>query len=207
MLVVHFLNVLPADFYEAWTLVDNTQPLPIDLLSFKGECKTDKIDLTWSTASEINNALFNVYKSSNSIDFERVHSTPGALNSTQKNEYLFSDYDIIPQNKYMYRLEQVDIDGNSKIFDAIEVIPCKTKGFNALVYYNNGNVILQSNISTNYNLIVTIVNELGQIIESEHWNTKTNSTQLKIPAILSSGIYFVNIFNESVNETYKILVN
>ena len=200
------LIVSPTDFFTAWTLVDNTQPLPIELLTYTGKCEEDKINITWSTASETNNALFNIYKSTDNRDFEWVHSTPGAINSTQKIDYLYSDLDIIPGQHYAYQLEQVDINGTTKTFNAIEVKACKSKEFSSAAYYANGNIIIHNTGSNDNNLRVFISNKLGQIIRSENWNTSLNGSQLKLTSVLSSGIYFVNIFNEEVNETHKILV-
>jgi hypothetical protein len=44
------------DQFKVWTAVDQGQPLPIELISFKANCSSNKIE--WITASETNNELF-----------------------------------------------------------------------------------------------------------------------------------------------------
>ena len=201
------LTVSPTDFFTAWTLVDNTQPLPVELISFSGECNEDKIDISWSTATETNNALFNMYKSINSKDFEWIHSITGAFNSTQQIDYLYSDLNIIPGKNYQYKIEQVDVDGNSKTFNPIEVMGCKFHSLNTTVYFANETIILQNNSINDYSSAISVTNALGQLISTKNWNTRITGSKLEMPVKLSSGIYFVTILKEGVNETHKILVN
>ncbi|NNM15942.1 MAG: T9SS type A sorting domain-containing protein [Bacteroidia bacterium] len=201
------LTVLPNDFYEAWTLVDNTQPLPVELLSFSGECHSGSIEINWSTATETNNAFFNLYRSLNGIDFDLIHSQAGAINSTQFLEYSFSDYNYIPSKKNWYKLEQVDLNGTNKLFDAIEVNECNPDHLNTHVYYHNNSLVLEINDADTNPLEVTIVNKLGQIINIENWNPEISGNQLTVTAHLSSGLYFVTVFDGLFTETHKVLVN
>lgn len=94
---------------------ENSSALPVELLSFTGDCKT----LSWSTASELNNSHFNIERSYNGEDWEVINVVPGAGNSSNTN-YYYSD--IYPSKaKQYYRLTQVDYNGETSSSNPIVV--------------------------------------------------------------------------------------
>lgn len=84
--------------------------LPIDLLSFDSEVKNDRVNLLWSTASEVNNDYFNIERSDNGKDWRTISETDGAGNSSQMMNYQIFDNSPISGKAY-YRLKQTDFDG------------------------------------------------------------------------------------------------
>lgn len=84
--------------------------LPIRLISFTGErIDENKVKLNWSTALEENNAGFEVQKSENGIDFNKIGFVDGAGNSVQIKNYSYIDENAI--TSAYYRLKQIDYDG------------------------------------------------------------------------------------------------
>jgi hypothetical protein len=49
--------------FSDWTVFDETQPLPVSLVSFTGKKVNDGVQLTWKTASELNSKSFEVLRS------------------------------------------------------------------------------------------------------------------------------------------------
>ena len=96
------------------------EPLPVELLSFSGECQDGVSVLKWSTASEHNSSYFDVEKSTNGFDWEIIHSEDAAGVSTSLVEYEFVDVNKFYTTTY-YRLHQSDIDGESEFYGPIEV--------------------------------------------------------------------------------------
>nr|HMT30974.1 T9SS type A sorting domain-containing protein [Bacteroidia bacterium] len=89
-----------------------TTPLPVSLLSFSIKTTTTGHELNWSTATEINNAGFEIERSeSGSVDFEKIGFIQGHGNSSQVNHYSFSDKELQSNINYLYRLKQIDFDG------------------------------------------------------------------------------------------------
>jgi hypothetical protein len=84
--------------------------LPIKLISFDAKIVENRVDLNWSTASEVNNDYFTIERSINGIDFHSIYTTKGAGNSSIKINYSASD-DSFPQEDCYYRLKQTDYDG------------------------------------------------------------------------------------------------
>ncbi|NNC83097.1 MAG: T9SS type A sorting domain-containing protein [Flavobacteriales bacterium] len=129
----NFISTVPiisdADFFRSWTISSSTNPLPIDLLSFNAECKGNgSVELTWSTASEINNSHFTLERSEDGIIWETfADMIHGAGNSSTQNDYTHLDNNPFRGLTY-YRLTQTDFDGTSETFDPI-VNDCDGVGF------------------------------------------------------------------------------
>lgn len=83
--------------------------LPIELVSFLGQCKTNYINLTWVTVSESNNDYFNVEKSRDGINWGVYTIINGGGNSSTPIMYECRDYS--PSEITYYRLKQIDYDG------------------------------------------------------------------------------------------------
>ena len=101
------------------------QPLPVELLSFSGECEDEVSVLNWSTASEYNSSYFDIEKSVNGFDWELIHSEDASGISTSQVDYQFVDLNKYYNTAY-YRLNQFDIDGTNQYYGPIEV-SCEEK--------------------------------------------------------------------------------
>jgi len=98
----------------AWAGILEDSPLPVSLISYKVAYVSDKVIMTWFTASEINNEVFIIYRSSDNVSYEEIGSVSGHGNSTEILNYSFSD---IPSTSgtYYYKLKQVDFDGQFEV--------------------------------------------------------------------------------------------
>jgi hypothetical protein len=94
----------------------STNPLPITLLSFTAKKNDRKVDLKWSTASEINNDYFLVERSSDGINFTELMMKDGAGNSTVTRNYFVEDLAPLNGINY-YRLSQTDFNGVTSYSD------------------------------------------------------------------------------------------
>lgn len=95
--------------------------LPVELLSFNGSLdENQQIVLKWATATENNNSHFLLEKSSDGLDFQFVTEVQGAGNSSEETRYAFTDTEPLTGTSY-YRLTQVDLDGQTEVFDILAV--------------------------------------------------------------------------------------
>jgi len=101
-------------------LITVTAPLPVQLSSFDAKSKDcNSVELTWNTASELNNAYFEVLRSSDGKEFLSLGRVEGS-NAAQGGRYAFTDATYLSSgNKYLYRLRQVDFDGKMTYHDVI----------------------------------------------------------------------------------------
>lgn len=96
------------------------EPFPVEFLSFDGNQLDQKVELSWSTALEINNRGFEVEISDNGQDFEKIGFVEGVGNSTDVSEYRFTTANLTT-GSYIFRLKQIDFDGQFDYSDNVEV--------------------------------------------------------------------------------------
>lgn len=111
-------------------------PLPVELLYFQATAEGEQVRLQWATASETNNDHFQVERSANGTDFERVgDQVRGAGNTDEPLNYELVDADPLPGVSY-YRLKQVDFDGRYE-YSNIEVVQMGDVATGALQLFPN----------------------------------------------------------------------
>jgi serine protease AprX len=95
--------------------------LPIELIGFYGKQENKAIDLHWATANEINNSHFEIERSADLEQWERVVTVGGNGTTNLPHDYTSEDRQPYKGINY-YRLKQVDFDGTSKIHEIIAVM-------------------------------------------------------------------------------------
>lgn len=89
--------------------------LPVQLSSFYSKRNdAGAVIITWSTESELDNAGFNLLRSSSrSGEFTKINAQliPGAGTTGEKNTYTWTDTGAHPNVVYYYQIEDVSLDG------------------------------------------------------------------------------------------------
>jgi hypothetical protein len=91
----------------------NDAPLPVELTLFSASLVQNRIQLTWQTATEVNNYGFEVQRrtSESAGEWAMLGFVKGNGNSNSPKYYTFTDNTLTVPGKYIYRLKQVDTDG------------------------------------------------------------------------------------------------
>ncbi len=98
-----------------------TSSFPVELLAFDAYVVNSQTSLLrWATASEFENAYFEVEKSSNQQDFEVIGQVQGAGTTLEIQSYSLMDHTPMYPTNY-YRLRQVDFDGATTTSGIIEL--------------------------------------------------------------------------------------
>lgn len=105
------ISIMQANAQTTNKLNNNNNPLPIELLSFEGQCNENGTELIWVTATESNNDYFTIQKSNNTGGFEDFAQISGAGNSNSYQYYSYNDTHRENGITY-YRLKQTDFDGH-----------------------------------------------------------------------------------------------
>jgi hypothetical protein len=140
-----------------------TGPLPVQFSQFTGVAEGSVNHLNWSTASEIDNAFFEVEKSRDGVNFITCGTVQGAGNSSVTQQYSFVDASPFYPST-LYRLKQIDYNGDHTYSNVISI--------------NNGNFIVTS---------VDVYTIEGKLITS--FTDNGDNTVLKN---LSRGIYVLH---------------
>jgi hypothetical protein len=110
--------------YSVKELLDD-ESLPVLLSQFGATMEKDSITIKWTTASEVDNLGFNLYRSSQKDGpYQKLNSKliPGSLNAVISNQYQFTDKEVESGKTYFYFLENVDIKGLKSQSEIIEVV-------------------------------------------------------------------------------------
>ena len=98
-----------------------TPVLPVEILTLTATLANAGVDVTWETATEINNDYFDIERSQDGIHFEKIGWKQGAGNSTITLYYSLFDSNPYSGINY-YRLKQVDKDGTYEYSDKVYVV-------------------------------------------------------------------------------------
>ena len=147
-------------FYIDDFSVTGTQVLPVELTEFAAQKESGYNLLSWSTASEINNAFFEVEKSSDGINFHKIGQVQGAGNSSEELDYEFMDHVVNDETVY-YRLKQVDFDGAFE-YSPVRMLTGEGEMAQLMVLDNGGQPSLYW--TSAQNTPVQIINQAGQVV-------------------------------------------
>ncbi len=179
-----------------WTATGILTVLSVQLKSFYGLSGKDENQLFWETVSEKNNDFFILEKSTNGIDFEEIAHINGNGNSKVKNFYSFEDPTESRGISY-YRLNQVDFDGEKQRFDIIS-LSYETKNVGILNIYPNptkNTLYVEVNTENSDDEDIEILNEVGNLVKTEHIYTHNNATIPINIQNLEIGFYFIHLKN------------
>jgi hypothetical protein len=161
-------------------------PLPVELKSFTAEAGAKGTQLNWSTASEKNNAAFEIQRSSTPNEFKTIGRVAGQGTSSQSHNYGWLDAQPLAGLSY-YRLRQLDTDGTES-FSPVATVQHK-EGLVAGAFFPNpttGQVTLNATLGA---VKYRVLNTLGQTVltgEAQGGNTVDMQS-------LRTGAYFLEL--------------
>lgn len=193
-------NIITNFYYTIGTLDPTASPLPIELLSFSGNCDANITHLKWSTATESNNDFFTIERSSDGINYIVLGTVDGAGNSLQILNYSYFDQTPLEGTNY-YRLKQTDFDGQFEYSDIIAV-QCDNEILEVKVYPNPvTNELTIEMPGNNESVNFEIINSMGAVVYNGSFIQKTTIQTSGFAA----GIYLIKFANGGNFETKKIV--
>lgn len=128
----------PKDYFDAWVLSDQANPLPIELVSFEAKQNDAQVDLSWTTASEINSDFFTIQRTADGVSFEDIIEVKAAGHSNNYLNYTATDYKPYTGVSY-YRLKNTDLDGTFELSELKAVHFLKVAGERSIEIFPNPN--------------------------------------------------------------------
>jgi hypothetical protein len=197
--------------FSDFTGLGNGTPLPISLLQFDAYPVVQRVEIIWSTATEINNDYFTIERSKDGITFEELMTVEGAGNSNQILYYKEFDENPFDGISY-YRLKQTDFDGQFSYSD-IRVVNFNKPMLNSgiFVYPNpvvgNG-LFIKNGMLQDHQIELKLIDLLGQVIQENKLivNTAGDAQFIELKQQLSAGVYQLQIINNKKVETIKLLI-
>ncbi len=180
-------------------VVNVTALIPVELVRFSGTIQDKTNELTWSTATEINNKGYDIERSEDAKRWQSVGFVQGKGNSSQLNTYNFTDTD--PLSISYYRLRQIDVNGDFKYSRTINLERNKNKN-DVILFPNPASDVLTISMENSHNFEIKIYDILGKIVLFE--KAETNNITLTINH-LAKGNYFVELKNGQFITTKKFI--
>jgi hypothetical protein len=178
-------------------------PLPIDLVSFTGECLPNQIRLNWETASEINNDYFSIERSNDGINWSEIGKIYADGNSSSSRKYFLDDFKRYNEISY-YRLKQHDFSGISRGYSPISVKNCFDRNEVLSIYPNPAKNVININFNGKLEEITntSIIDFFGRNIhQSLIYQSVINTENFE------DGIYFLHLMLKSGTLTTKFLIS
>lgn len=181
--------------------------LAIELERIWAEKANNEIIIHWITASETNNAGFELQKSTDAANFERIAWIDGQGNSTVATNYKYVDADIQEDIVYYYRLKAIEIDGK---YEYSPIVSATYEGdfADAQVFPNpiRQNEKLSLIAISNGQLHINIFDDYARQVYSQKTDAlKGEIIDMTMPD-LASGIYLVTITNGAYLRRTKLVV-
>jgi len=169
--------------------------LPVVFSDFSGTSNHNANQLSWTTASEVNNDYFSLERSQDGISYEEITKVRSQGNSNQKTRYSHNDVAIFTADKYYYRIIQYDLDGTKYVHSKVlilngvapktklHIFPVPVKDLITLQFDNENN--------TDYSILVYAMT--GDLILEKQISSRQRQIDL---SALTNGMYTIAIVKD-----------
>lgn len=186
--------------------------LPVELTSFTGKYAQKTVHLNWSTATEVSNMGFDIERSTDKLQWKKIGFVTGHGNSNSPKNYSYSDNSVV-ENKYYYRLKQIDTDGKYQYSKVIEI--SKTGVIESCIlsqnYPNpfNPTTNISFSISSGDKARLTVYDILGKEVAVLYDGSAEPGKEYSLTLNASnwvSGVYFYKLVSGSSSTIRKMLL-
>jgi photosystem II stability/assembly factor-like uncharacterized protein len=193
-------------------LYTNNGGVPVELVSFSAEQNEDEIQLSWITATELNNQGFEIERKI--IDnWEKIGYVSGNGTTTEMQYYSFTDNIKLVNNvdQIYYRLKQIDFDGTYEYSSEVVVEISKVNSYLLNQNYPNPfnpSTIISFQLAESRFVTLKVYdvlgNEVATLVNEEKpagkFEVEFNSTDL------SSGIYYYKLTAGNFTDLKKMIL-
>jgi len=189
-------------------------PLPVELTAFSGKVIENNVELSWQTATEVNNYGFEIQRASASTtpiwEWKKIGFAPGHGNSNSPKEYSLTDKNPNGGSKFIYRLKQIDSDGKFEYSDEVEVelVPNEFALYQNYPNPFNPSTVIKYTLPTASNVKLEVFNVTGEKVTTLVEGFKNEGYyEVNFNASgLPSGLYLYRISAGAFVQTRKMIL-
>ncbi|MBN2728043.1 MAG: T9SS type A sorting domain-containing protein [Bacteroidales bacterium] len=187
----------PNSYSLDWTLTNGAAfdctILPVGFLDLIAKPSGENVNISWRTASEVNNDYFNVERSYNGDIFEAIATIDGSGNSNEIKRYTYLDENP-GEDVIFYRIKQTDFDGAFSYSKVVSVNMLENMDDLLQIYPNPATdaISIDADASLLYNFY-RIYNVAGEVIESgviDQYHKEINTSEY------AEGMYYLTLGGE-----------
>jgi hypothetical protein len=206
------ITVTGLNSFSEFSMTDQNNPLPVEWLNINAVKAGKDIAVNWTTSTEINNDRFEIERSVNGVDFEKVGEKSGAGNSFAPKDYHFTDVDaaITLSGTVYYRIKQIDFNNSFEYSKMVAVDlsgSATVKGVES-VYPNpfNNYVTLQISTTAEEKVPYTITDQFGKVVYSGLVSVTSGTGVYSIDGLnsLAQGVYIISINGKAFSSQHKV---
>ena len=196
-------------------IVGNEAPLPVTISSLTSIISGRNINLKWITASEINNAGFEIERVKSSElrvkNWEKIGYVQGKGTVNIPTDYSFEDKNL-QTGKYQYRLKQIDNNGNFEYFalnGEVEIgVPMKFELSQNYPNPFNPNTVISFQLPVDSKVSLVIYDIRGKEVKTLFSEVRT-AGYYTVPfngSEFASGVYLYRITTDNFIKTKKMVL-
>jgi len=186
--------------------------LPVELLNFQAFMSGSSVELRWRTASETNNAGFDVQVAIDGKNFDSISFVDGVGTTVVPQVYRFDVEDLSP-GRHFFRLKQIDFDGSFEYSGVIETNITFPEAFFVGQPHPNPSA-QQSTIefsAAESQSVRLVVHDVAGRLVKEVFRGHVGASQVKRIGVdvreLPPGLYQITLIGERFQESRSLIVS
>ena len=201
MVVTHGRGVWTGQFGEL---------LPVELTAFEAVADGDAVQLTWETASETNNAGFEIQHRYFDGDYAAMGYVEGHGTTLEARRYEHRIENLEP-GRHTFRLKQIDYDGTFEVHPAVEVFIEQAEAFRVSEAFPNPFAVrtqVEVSVAAAQRVTVEVIDVRGRRVATLHDGLLEANRPHRFAfggEGLPSGLYFYRITGEHFATTKSVL--
>jgi hypothetical protein len=185
---------------------------PVKLISFNAQLNAANVDLWWATASETNNKGFDIERSVDGKQFEKIDFVKGLGTSNNKHRYALTDVNpFVSQNVLYYRLKQLDFDGQYAYSTTVKVNKEKSNANGISVFPNpyTNSFAVSFTTTASGRATIEMMNLQGTVVATHtaDVDTGTNTIEMLEANLADPGVYIVRLTMNNEVHFVKLVKN
>ncbi len=183
---------------------------PPDQIVLEAEVQGEQIALQWTTDSEQPGDIFRLERSLEGAPFSLLNFQAAAL-SLPPHTYNFSDPSLLPNQRYFYRVRQIDQDGEVRLSNTVTALIPSTSLLIPGEFFPNPTADLTHVVIAareKKDVQFEFINPLGQVVWGQMKTLEEGNNRLEFDlGSLAKGVFLVKIRADQENHLRRIVVH
>jgi len=167
--------------------------LPVELIDFRATTQNHRVQLNWATASETDNAYFELEHSTDGVEFSTIGRVTGAGTTEKQQRYERMHDQPVPGINY-YRLKDVDYSGKENYSSTVSAsIDKPDRDVTVTPNPFDKELMLYFDEPVDYSALVQLTDIHGRVVVEYKLEEGTINHYMSINEHLEKGVYIITI--------------